>query len=479
MLTVEALEAALPLTALLDQSGAVVNPVPNTPLALLVQETRSSEQCAAVDAQGVVSLATQDIAYLANSRDEHTGVSPHDTTLDHLVSVGVKAVQTHLQIVRGRVVPAVTELYKAVRQHMEDVTASELLGMEVKICDLPGPMKNGAIESLISKYENTPLASPALKMKCPDLTAQEIQTLMHTGASGFDADIDKWLAIKGETWLLTLWQNMFTQKSDAYRVFRDCVEHREDGMDHALAVFLISRKLAEEAIEGVEMSLPAFTTLACEFRNQAAAKISRVMEDWAKLKKQGILVKWQGGKTVIVNECVYRPWIEAGGENEVLFGGLLENEGFVTVARLDAEAARLKAAWNRHVGITGVIERASRFNAMKRFLATEFRRQIEALEEDTGGPDINAANRAQVMRLFNAELAKIKPTESDDLYSICLKLVCRSRFHQTDAETFLLNFERIKQSNPSMELREVGTLATIEYVADWVACQFTVSKATA
>jgi hypothetical protein len=477
MLTVQSLEASLALTELLDRSGVKVEPVPNSPLAMLVQATRSNPQFTRPDpnATGVYRPVMDDIVFVANGKDAHTGVSDHDLVLDQLVEVGVKAVQTHLQLVRNRAKPAIMELHDTVAKRLESLQASELLGMEVKIFDLPTPMKNGAFVNLIERYEAAPLANPAMTMKCPQLTAEEIRDVMKVGAAGFDGDVAKWLAEKGDTWLLALWEDVFrsfhNESTDTFRSFVTC---KEEGLDYSLAIFLIARKLAEDPIEGITMSLPAFKALIAEYRDQAAGQLSRELENWAKIKKAQILVRWQGGKTVIVNECVYRPWIEAGGENEVLFGALLKNALLTTVPRIDNEKVSLKAAWNRHVAVTGVAEREQKFASMKRFLMIEFKKQIDELDED-GGPDLTAGNKANVLKLFKDELDRLKEPECDNLFNVCLKLVCRSRFHGTGAETFLLNIEKIAKENPNLEMREVATVATIEYVADWVAAQFTVS----
>jgi len=55
---------------------------------------------------------------------------------------------------------------------------------------------------------------------------------------------------------------VFQTKNDRFEKFNQAVECREEGLDRSLAVFLIARKLAEDPIEGINMSLPALKTTA-------------------------------------------------------------------------------------------------------------------------------------------------------------------------------------------------------------------------
>ncbi len=477
MLCIEALETALPLTDRLDRAGVIVRPVSGTPLDMVVQATRSSQQFA-IPVEGSTTFQPNlyDIAFIANARDIATDTCAHDVALDHIVAMAAKAVQGHLAVIRNGVVPAILSLHDAVKRGMQDLQASSILGLEVKVWDLPLPMKNAALAGLISKFESTPLDSPALKMKCPDITMAELLDLMHTGAKGFDSDIDTWVLTKGDSFFLQLWEDIFTTKNDHFDRFIDAINCREQGLDRSLAIFLIARKLMDEPLAGTPMALPAFKMLAAEYRNQAAAKLARSLDEWSGLKKSKIMVKTIEDKAVLVNECVYRPWIASGGDVEVLLGSLVTNARYVTAKQLDDNAAELKRAWTRHVSLSGVIEKSNRFIQIKQMLLAEFRRSLNELKGDVDGPDVGADERDQVLKLFRAELDKAKESHCDDLYNLCLKLICRSRFVKVDAEDFLMDMQRIQKDNPACSPREAATVAAMEYIANWVGEQFQVAQ---
>lgn len=480
MLSRQSLEAATPLTTLMDRHNVVITPVQGSPLDQLVNATRSGPQFAyPVDGkQGEFQPNVFDIEYMANKVNDATGVCDHSVAQDAIVDMAARAVRAHLTVIRSVILPAVNDLHDTVAKAMSDVPASKILGMEVKVHDLPLPMKSGAIENLISKFEGVPHASPALRMKCPDITMDDLADLMKTGAAGFDGDVKKWIAIKGESFFLQLWEDIFQTKNDHFDKFSDAVECREEGLDRSLAIFLIARKLFETPVEGTRMSLPALKSLAAEYRDQAAAKIRRALDEQANVKKRKTLVKKVDDKCVIVNECVYRPWVmDQSGDNDVLFGNLVKKTGYTTVDQLSENASELKAAWMRVVSVSATADRTERFLQLKQMLLSEFRKSVNDLASDVQGPDASAGDRVAVIDRFRAELSVLREVDCQDLYTLCVKLITRARFYKVgDAEDFMLQMLKIEKDNPDITPREAATIATVDYIATWVAEMFKVSS---
>lgn len=480
MLSLNSLEAATPLTEIMDRSNLMVLAAPGSPLEQLVNATRSNARFAlpVEGKQGQFYPSTYDIEYIANKRND-SGVCEHDVVQDQIVEMAARAVRGHLIVIRNAVIPAIMQLHDCVAKAMSAMPVSSLLGMEVKIFDLPQPLKSPAIENLISKFEGVPHDSPALRMKCPDIQMDDLRTLMKTAAGGFDGDVDKWIAIKGDSFFLQLWEDVFQTKNDRFGKFGDAVECREEGLDRSLAIFLIARKLYEDPIEGIRMALPAFKSLAAQYRDQAAAKIRRALDDWELVKRRKLLVKKVDQKCVVVNEVVYRPWImEGNGDNDILFGNLVKQTGFTTVDQFTDNASALKAAWNRTAAASATGDRAARFLQLKELLLSEFRKSISDLKGDVEGPDTSAAERDDVFKRFRAELAKVRDTDVESVeqfYPLCLKLVCRSRFYKVpDAENFICQMMKIEKDNPGITPREASTIATVDYIASWVADMFKV-----
>lgn len=475
MLTTDALNSALPLTEVLDVNNLALMPIPGTPLEALVKATRSDEKF--VNATGgEFSIDLNSIEYIANAKNPVFGASPHDIVMDDVVQVTTKAVQGHITFAKTVVAPAVSELVEKTMLTLRDLVSSSLLGMEVVVWSPPKPLENSALETAVRRFEEVPFDSPALRMRAPSLTVKEIVELMGAGSSGLDGDIQEWAAQKGETFFINIWEQVFQIKQAGLNdrtsvTFRDLIENRESGVDNALAIFLLARKLADGPLPGTEMDLRSFETTAVEYRNQAGARLCRALDELALICKNEVLIRSMSGSTTVVNAPVYRKWIEAGGENEILFGNLLDLPSVVTVEQITLKATKLKAVWQRHAALTATVETNRRFSRTKEVLMRHFQTQMREIPEDELA---TLGNRELVIKLFSDLLDTVRESEMSDLYTLCLKLVCRSRFYRTDAERILFGIERIKRENPHIDVREAAAVSIIEYIAYWAAAQFKV-----
>ena len=476
MLSKEALKAAMPLTEVLDGAGIYLTAIDQTPLSALVKATRSDDRFSGVHPSGETGyhIEVETIEYMANKKDDVLGVCAHDVAMDEIIEVATKAVQGHMLFAKTVVAPTVQALAERVMEALNAVTPSSLTGMEVVVRQVAKPLENPSLEASVRRFEEIASDSPALVLNLPDRTVAELTELMLTGTAGLDRDIKEWLAVKGESFLIDLWQGVFQQKpaelnEREVRVFADYVSHRLNGPDNALAIYLLARTLVEEPLEGTQMPLAVYENAIVQIRDQAGLRVVYALNDIDRNKKSGILVLDQTERTVTVNGSVYREWIEQGGENEVLFGNMLEQPSVITIHAIDEKKAHFLSQWNRHLALVATVESNRRFNRTKELLEKVFSAQ---LLEVTEGEEAVTANRETVLAMFREQLEVVREDELADLYSLCLRLVCRSRFHRTDAERILSGIERIKRENPRIDVREAAAMSLIEYVAYWLTAQF-------
>lgn len=476
MLTIDALKNALPLTEVVDSNGFRLLAVPGTPLDELVKATRSDANFNTFN-NGEFQPDITNIEYIANCKDPVLGFSQHDNAMDHVVEVATNAVREHMTFAKNVVAPAVQELVEKTAATLNAMQPSSLLGMEVVAWEPPKPLDNSSLQTAVKKFEETPYDTPALAMKLPDMAVSDIAELMGSGAGSLDKDVAFWLATKGDSFLINLWENVFQIKqaglNDKAVSFRDFIEDRENGIDNALGIFLIARKLFDNPPKDTQMPMVKYNDLMADYRNQAGAKICRVLADLEKIQKNKVLIRSiENGRTTIVNNSVYRAWIENGGDNEVLFGNAMSRTPTTLLDSIVAQASELKGAWQRHATLVAVTESNNRFARTKEVLARHFDAQLRATE----GQEATQGNRETVSRLFNDMLADIRADEIDDLWKLGLKLVCRARFHRTEAERILSGMERIKKQHPEVDVREAAAASIIEYIAYWVGTQFKVVK---
>jgi hypothetical protein len=478
MLTTESLNTAVPLTTVLDNRDLVLTPVTGTPLAALVVATRSdpSFNTAGEDSTEFCPDIFN-IVYIANVKDPVLDICKHDTVMDDIIDVVSAAVKEHMVFAKNVVAPAIEELVTATMTTLSELTPSSLLGMEIVIWNPPKPMTGSALETAVRKFEDLPYDVPNMNLRLPLITVSEIIELMKSGSGNMDSDIAEWAAGKGESYFISLWENVFQQKqadlSDTVgKSFREYIYDCEDALDNAVAIFLISRKLFDKPLPETEMNLDSHGKTMVEFRNQSAARLCIAFTEMDKIEKVEQLVRSTTNRVTVVNGSVYSKWIDAGGENETLFGNVLETSSSVTISDINAKTDVLKATWARHAAITATIERNRLFARTKEVLQTHFQEQMRRTTE---GEEATISNRETVIGLFTEQLSRVREDELTDIWTICLKLICRSRFARTEAERILLGIERIKKENPNTDIRECAAVSMIEYIAYWVSTQMKLS----
>lgn len=486
MLSNEALNSALPLTSVLDAAGFKLTPIPGTPLERLVQATRSDDNFnIATDVAGVTEYqpSLSDIEYIANCKDDVLQVSPHDTVMDDVTEIGIAAVREHMVFARTVVAPAVQNLVENVAETLNAITPSSLLGMEVVVWEPAAPLQNNALENMVRRFENTPFDSPSMAMRCPSITVAEMIELMKTGSNSMDKDIEAWAASKGESFFINIWENVFQIKQAELNervpvTFRDFTENRESGPDNALAIFLLSRRLLDDPLPETTMDMKMYSNMMADYRNQAGARVCRALDELENIGKSQLLVRSVNGPVTTVYSFVYRKWIEAGGSNEILFGNLLESPFSSTVEMLNAKAESLKAKWARHAALTATVEANRKFVRTKEALLDHFIKQMR--EVDEGGIEAGSlGNREIVIRKFRELLDDVTDDELKDLWTVSLKLVCRSRFARTDAERILAGIEQVKRDHPELDVREAAAMSVLKYVAYWLTAQYKVEPISA
>lgn len=468
MLNQNTLMSAVALAERLEAQRMSVYPVTGSPLDALGLATRSDPALLEA-AGGDTNVFVAKIAAMANKTQEVYGCSHHNATMDEVAGHAIKHVRNHLNFAKSVVMPVVNDLFTRVKNSLAEINASALLGMEVDVMCEPAPLENAQFQAAIRKFDGIGLEDLPMTLNLPDQTDQELRELIATGSSTLDAAVAEWLS-KDESILQYIWSHVFQQKPlDRPMGFQALITDRIYGVTNSLAIYLIARKLSDKKpLEGTAMSLGGYKQQIVEFRNQAAAQLSRTLDKIERAMKNGILVRDViGGTKTVVYDPLYRKFLDAGGSNEMLFANALRGNGFlVSLNDLTAEKQALADKWNLHAGLVKTAEANKRFNKTKEFIELHFNSQLQEIAASDEGVDNNIAS---VRRLFDMVLASIRSEDIDDLYTLCLKVVCRARFFKTDAEKILLGIERAGRENPNLSVREAATISTINYVADWVA----------
>ena len=472
----------MPLTTVLDANNLILTPVIGTPLDALVKATRSDplfNYVADINTPNGITIQeyTPDVVnieYIANVRDPVLNTNAHDLVMDDIVEVASNAVRGHIIFAKNVVAPAVENLVERTMVRLGQLAPTTLTGMEVIVWNPPKPLMSNSLENAVRKFESLAIDSPKMNIQCPDVTAAQLFEIMKSGSGGLDAYIDEWAAIKGESFFLNIWQNVFRIKQAELNeripvTFKNWVYDSPDSVDNALVIYLLSRKLLDDPLENTETNIDTYNNTILEYRNQSAARLCLAFDELDKIDKGGILVRDISNNTTTVNGSVYDKWItEGNGDNEILFGNILNIPSMVCVDEITANADKLKTIWSRHATLIATVERNKLFSRTKEILLYEFMQQ----QQEVSDSSTTLENRERITTAFTECLDNMREDEIQDLWDCCLKLLTVSRFANTEARRILLGIERIKKEHPEIDVREAAAISVLEYVSYWMCTQF-------
>ena len=506
MLTDSALQNSIPLAEILDARRLRVIPVDNTPLAKMVAATLtlyipnptqaigqaqpSQSQLWSVTGAASSIFASKrnesedsyypevgGIVKITNKPIEALGYSQHDLVTDEAIEVIAEAVRGHFYVAKNIVVPKIEELVKKANLYLQNAPKSPLLDMEIIFWSPPALLANSSFQNELAGYPNAlmPSVTPGPQRVLPNLNGEELTELLKTGSAALDKLITQWISETGIDSISSAVDRVFRSSESLVTILRTQVTSNKDvACNIALTTFLVARKLFENPIEGTEISLKQFNNLMAEYRNFAGNWLSGMVDEFDDVYKHEILVKNVNGKKMTVYGQVYNDWIEKGGENDVLYGNMLESMPVVTVEQINKRASEFKSNWLRFENRVRLAETNKSLEFKLRVLERAFR---EVVNELTPEEESTFAGKQEAFSLYEQEIKNVTERDLENLYHVGMRLICRTIFVQTNSEEILTSMDNAGRSNTGIDPKEAGAIAAIQYVARWVASQFKVIPA--
>lgn len=498
MIHQNSLMASMGLAQSYSEKGYIVQPVPSTVLSELAGIINNP----ALDRQllptlPIYSKDDQDyfetFGQLISSVSQGTLEAPslHDQMLDGYVHDISNAVLKHIRYAKNVVKPAIMDFVEGVRSTLQNAQIPSASGQfTIEYLELPEVLFDPSFIDLRRAYQGKQAVKPTDVIPLPDKTHEELLALTQTGEKDIDAQILMWYSHKDPAWVYWVWESFFRPKNSIMKGEGErCVPLSFDtvlGMnpfdraDVGLLIYLWSRRLYDEVADGVEgMSLAQYQARIAEMRDFGGGLLDEVVRR-VKL--------FDTGQTIVVDTLperkilrvygpVYRAWLDAGGCPEYLFGLMLTGRKVFNKAGIDDLVVELKQRWQSYVLFHNASENNRRFDVFKSIVRDQFETGLSQLmNEEKNFIDRTPNYLETVKQKFYAELQNLKSDSMKDLEQTAMRLLCRSRFYYTDAEKLLTEIQTAADLNPGIDVREAALLATVYYIADYVADQLMVTR---
>lgn len=457
----------------LRASGKVAAPVPGTPLELL-NNTVPFMECSESAHYALHDVVDQS-QHEAYSGE---GKSHHCVELDALIKTSAKRVRALLDLARNFVNPMVEQVISDINEEYGRRLEKVAVNLEVVTSKQNPLFKNDSIRDLV----NSRARDVGQHVTRPSFYSNFINdkiNYLSTAVVGLEAETAMFLGQLGEEGLERIW-DMYFGKANAWDV------GVED--DDALVVLLFTHKLlqdrdSENFVEDV--SLGDLRQALDNLNALAAIKLKTVfVKHDRREKNKRLIVSYPDanqpltnrGKRpplqIVVDEALYADFLAAGGSPDILCGAYLVDQQREEEVLL-ANQTKYLERWQRRVNNIRQTNEQAKFDILKRTIVNSLYKQLnEDFQQAEGVP----FDRDGVMDNITTYLADLSPLAVNNPYPTILHLVTCHIFQNKHAERFLLDMQQINQHNPELDMRQVASQATLNYIMNWVRSQIVIGK---
>ena len=467
MLSTSAIFSAINLAEQFDAKNIVLQPLAGSPLHHLVESNYITSDMACKLENGDVSIDFFRIEQSANAKEGSFNCSRHDAAMLDFTNVSKESVQIALNATRTIVAPRIADLLDLVTMRLTSAPVSELSRIKISEDEDCPALYIPAMRKLVDAYANYPNGEPRLGINGPELGTADILKLVQTGVASIDAELTPWAVSLPEYQLRNAYESFFTLRNGGDR--RGFFDRIDKSAATMVLVYCIARTLAEDdvVLEGVTMDLKAYRDLLNSIMAQSAHMLSIQMEKNDVAIKNGNMVRSVTPFEIRVFPPIYRAWLEEGGDNDVLYGMAVSGKQKFTVDSITADQADYLKSWRSYSTLISSRDSSTKFTFLKEQLCLAYENILGKPADD--GSTMSAHGIKSEMDVFKGILKTMNISDSDDLHSMCQRLVCRTSFPDTPAEVILTKMDEEAKRNPSLLPREAAALATLWYISAWVA----------
>lgn len=466
MLTKTSIEASYGLAAQVTRANRVLTARPGTVLADIAAccSPRGFDL-----PEGEPEPAIEELVVESSMVSSGLDVSDHELAHDRAVELGSQAVAFVFDCARNRVTPQVRRVTEKTEAYVANRSVEDAQRLTIHPRFLGNVYKSMALADMTANYKNQVQVPDAPAVVLKHVWPGSIMKALGTGDSLLDGEIAEHL--RDEPTVKEVWERTFAanpgmyRDSDPFKAYPD--------LDSNLIVFLGAQNLLDaEPPEDLDMSLASYrahlANLIAFTGGQLNTKIDRANTE----SKHQMLVQSHPGAaatgipsgTIVVNGDVYNRWLSEGGSPEALMGAVTAGAQLSYDAIL-ADAENHVSLWNRRFGLYEDTARsriqAATISGLRAALIDE---AVDMQDEGVLPADIDT-----VIAAINERLGHFHPDDTQRVYMVARKAVCRIFYPHLPVEKILNAMDAGMQNHPTMDISEVAYLVLVDYVASWVA----------
>lgn len=430
------------------------------------------------DVPAAIMSYAESLQYGLNARNLNEPTE-HDSTMDTAIKKIAELVRGHIKFARSIAAPVVSEFGNLLTERLSNAVVSTAMDFKVVEAGAPIFMESERFQNEILFFGDKIAPVPLKQILFKEQTYEQILELIKTGDNKLDTLIIAWLAEFDHTEVINMFNQLFGY-NDNRAIPYNKIEQSSlfDTIKYLGFVYLVARKGYMDPREGtLGIQVSEFNIQCAGLRDWAAGALKRALSRLDLYDRVGTLILHTDArsKTVTVYNRNYVKFLENGSVEEVL-ATLLVGGSILTLKDIEANREKLLQTWKSYHSLSVAEEQLKKFELFKEILKTSYfgiKHEFEPAEMEyiQATPSFMNETEKRVDAFINTLTIK----DMDDVYGVALRLVCRVRFYYTSAEEILSNIDMVmKASGDKLEPREAGLIATIQYVAKFLATQIVV-----
>lgn len=458
MLDHQSLNTVVDLAGALSQKGVVLDAIADTPLGLLVRSAV------------VVPVNLNDLSYseMVNQLVDASRNEEHSTVMNDTVKLSSDSVRRTLDLARNTVMPHLRRVIEHYQLLLADRTPKIINPYTVETTQLATIYKTNIGRDFLAQWENIPAAPMPGETGLGKYDNEEIKTLVRlSDTDGFNELTDTLLAADNE--------RGYNQLS-AVVGGTMAIAHLDPLFSLPLAVML---KNIETPKEGISKTLGQYNTDRTLLANAAAKKALTMISRYDSNVRSGILydtVAQKGGFVIQVNDDVYRDLLGKGLTVEQLIGNEILGRKYRGAQLLDPAAQEeTTRAYERDKAVRQQAHALNSREVSKQAILDALRedhRVVSAGEQAASiSGDSPERSWARLRDLVDNILSGIH--RQADATNIIAAAICGTWYLHTDAWRVIDIMFNVEREQPHLPPSEIATLASIQYIAEWVGSQIT------
>lgn len=409
-----------------------------------------------VEPESVIAHLVKEASYCRED-----GVSEHGLVMTNAVELAAKAVTDSQLYARTVVVPQINRVLDAADETIRGVMSRRRDPYNIVPVATPSILNNSSLAEMVGRYSNVVIEDiPSIKVA--DYSPEYILEMLQTGSAGLDQEIENLLSQEtGGDWYVTLFVEFLAGKCGFGAI-----------PDHAHpALHLLTRALYDNPSEAVVIGLSDYNLYISKLMAMSGRKTGWLIDttgETLRLKKlyASSLAKPRNGSldgNIYVNAGVYAALLSEGLTPELVYANEYRGRRYNPSELLQNKDALLEEySIQRTINERSV--KLEEFNIIKTELHTLLHSEIMS------GENVNeAVGRETYIKLLDESMKSVGVASIENLSGLVRDLVCAIFHRHTDVLEYLKLIDEIGSTMDNPDVREVGLLATIEYVSIWVS----------